>query len=243
MKIALIGYGKMGREIEKIALEQNHKIVCIIDNENDWNLKKEQLEEADVAIDFSTPDSALGNIKKAFNMNIPLVMGTTGWYEHIPKLKNECLKKNQAFLYATNFSIGVNIFFLINSYLANLMNERNEYDVALEETHHTQKLDAPSGTAISLAKDILFNLDRKSSWVRKIHSQNNQHQIEIKSNRIEDKTGIHKVIYESEIDSIEIKHSAKNRKGFANGAITAAEWIVNNKGWFEFKDILFENID
>lgn len=242
MNIAILGYGKMGKEIEMMSKERNHKVVAFIDSKEDWDLNKEQLELADVAIDFSTPESTVRNIKRCFSLNLPIVVGTTAWNEHMPKLKNECLKKNQSLIYASNFSIGVNIFFGLNEYLAKLMNQRKAYDVKIEETHHTEKLDAPSGTAISLSRQILENIDRKTSWVRKINSENNPHQLEVKSNRIEDTTGTHSVKYTSEIDELEIKHTANNRKGFSRGAVIAAEWIVDQKGWFEFKDVIFNKL-
>lgn len=236
MKIALIGYGKMGKEIENIALKRNHKISFKIDNEKNWKLSKEKLKNTDVAIDFSTPQSVISNIKKCFNANIPVVVGTTGWYEYLEEIKRLCNKTKQTLFFSSNFSIGMNIFFELNKKLASVMSNYNDYDVTIEEIHHIQKLDAPSGTAIILANEIIRNINTKEKWVNnKAQSEN---ELEISSIRENKVTGTHKVKYDSDVDSIEIIHTAKSRKGFALGAVLAAEFINRKKGFFEMKDML-----
>lgn len=237
MKIALLGYGRMGKAIEEIALERGHEIALIINDSEDWNKKSDQLKEVDVAIDFSIPDSILANIDHCFKHQIPLVVGTTGWYEHAEELKARCEKENHAFLWASNFSIGVNIFFKVNQELARWMNGYKDYEVGMEEIHHTGKVDAPSGTAISLANGIIEQLDRKNTWT--LGKSNNNEELSIEAKRIDPVPGTHTILYESDIDSIEIKHTAKNRKGFAMGSVVAAEWLKDHKGWYEFKDVFF----
>lgn len=237
MKIAIIGYGKMGKEVESRAHSKGHQIVAIISSEEDWELKVEEIKSADVAIEFSQPDQAVSNIIKCFNIKLPVICGTTGWFGNLSTVKNECFKLDASLVYSSNFSIGVNLFFKLNESLAKMMNSVSNYDVEIEEIHHIQKLDAPSGTAISLANQITDNLERKTEWVKEFEENSNQ--IPIKSLRIADVTGIHSVTYSSEIDLISIRHEAYNRKGFAAGAIFAAEWIVNNQGCYDFKDILF----
>ena len=230
MKIALLGYGKMGQAIEKIAVSKGHEIV----------LKKsigdtfEGLEKADVAIDFSAPDSAVNHISECLNRGIPVVSGTTGWLEHYPEMTQLCQEKNGAFIYGSNFSLGVNLFFLLNEKLAKMMSDFPEYKVALEEIHHTQKLDAPSGTAISLANQIVENTNY-TSWQL---GQTDNNIIGIEAKRIENVPGTHSVYYKSAIDEIEIKHTAHTREGFAQGAVIAAEWILGKKGIFTMKDVL-----
>lgn len=230
MKIALLGYGKMGKVIERIALERGHEIV----------LKKTELttfdglENADVAIEFSVPDAAVTNISTCLNTNIPVISGTTGWLEHYHDMVKLCEDKKGAFIYGSNFSLGVNIFFELNDYLAKMMSKLEQYKVSMEEIHHTQKLDAPSGTAISLAKDIIANTNY-SSWALENAKED---EILIEAKRIENVPGIHSVFYNSEVDSIEIKHTAHSREGFALGAVVAAEWILGKKGIFTMKDVL-----
>jgi len=236
MKIALLGYGKMGKTIEKIAIQNGHTISLTIDNAEEWKEKGKQLNNVDVAIDFSTPENIISNIEYCFSNNIPLIVGTTAWYDKIEILKEKCIKENQSLLWASNFSIGVNIFFKINQELAKLMNKYDDYNISIEEIHHTAKLDAPSGTAISLAKDIIKEVDRKTKW--EIDSETND-VLNITAKRIDPVPGTHSITYESDIDKIEIVHTAKSRDGFAKGAIVAAEWLVNNKGWHEFKDVFF----
>lgn len=230
MKIALLGYGKMGKVIERIALERGHEIVLRKSGKDGF----EGLELADVAIDFSIPDAAVGNITTCLNNNVPVISGTTGWLENYDKMVSLCQEKNGAFIYGSNFSLGVNIFFQLNDYLAKIMAKTGQYKVAMEEIHHTQKLDAPSGTAITLAKGIIDNSDY-SSWALE-NAKNDE--ILIDAKRIENVPGTHSVFYNSEVDTIEIKHIAHNREGFALGAVVAAEWIQGKKGVFTMKDVL-----
>ncbi|NTW32253.1 MAG: 4-hydroxy-tetrahydrodipicolinate reductase [Bacteroidetes bacterium] len=236
MKIIISGYGKMGREIEKIALQRNHEILCTIDNESDWEKHINLVKQADIAIDFSTPNSIINNIIKFFGAKVPVVTGTTGWNDKFDEIKKLCLEQEQALFYASNFSIGMNILFAINKKLAFMMNSFPQYDVKIEETHHTQKLDSPSGTAISLANDIINNIDRKEKWVNETTDINSL--LEIKSIRSGNITGIHNVIYNSNVDTIEIKHTALNRTGFALGAVMAAEWLYGKKGFLGMNDLL-----
>ena len=232
MKIALFGYGKMGKTIERIALERGHEIVAKIDiDTEDYELTK-----ADVAIDFSAPDSAFNNINKCFNNSIPIISGTTGWLNNFDEAIDNCKEKNGAFIYASNFSLGVNLFFELNTKLAKMMSKFKVYDIALEEIHHKQKLDAPSGTAISLAEGIIANSD-KENWSLTVTDIKKE--IPIVAKRIDDVPGIiHTVNYTSAVDEIEIKHTAKNRDGFALGAVIAAEWLQNKKGVYTMKDVL-----
>ena len=230
MKIALLGYGKMGKVIERIALERGHEIVL----KKSGNDSFEGLENADVAIDFSVPDAAVTNISTCLNANMPVISGTTGWLENYDQMVSLCEEKKGAFIYGSNFSLGVNIFFELNDHLAKIMSKFSQYKVAMEEIHHTQKLDAPSGTAITLAKGIIDNSDY-SSWALE-NAKNDE--ILIDAKRIENVPGTHAVVYNSEVDSIEIKHTAHNREGFALGAIIAAEWLQDKKGVFTMKDVL-----
>jgi len=237
MNIALLGYGKMGKAIEEIAMNRGHIIIATIDSEIDWTQKRDRLQMADVAIDFSTPDSILSNIENCIELNLPLVVGTTGWHNSIDEIRNTIESKNQTFIYASNFSIGVNIFFKLNKELAKLMNKYDSYDVSINEIHHAGKLDIPSGTAISIANEVIENLDRKSNW--EIEENTNPDSINIHAERIDPVPGTHTTVYESDIDSIEITHIAKNRKGFATGAVIAAEWLRDKKGFYEFKEVFF----
>lgn len=236
MKIALIGYGRMGKEIEKIALDRGHEISLKIDVDNQSDLTLENLKKCDVAIEFTIPTSAINNYNLCFEAGVPVVSGTTGWLGQKEEVYNSCLAKDGTFFYASNFSVGVNLFFELNRKLATLMSDRSEYGVEMTEVHHTQKLDAPSGTAISLADDILELLPTKNAWVNdKIPAEN---ELNIKSEREGQVPGIHTVKYESEVDYIEITHSAKSRKGFAFGAVLAAEFSKENKGILSMKDLL-----
>lgn len=235
MKIALIGYGKMGKAIEEVAVNKGHSISLVIDLNNSDDLKKENLQKADVAIEFTTPETAMSNILKCFDAGIPVVSGTTGWVSKIEKVKDACLKRDAAFLYSSNFSIGVNIFFELNKRLAELMSKQ-DYEVTVEETHHTEKKDAPSGTAITIAEQLLKELSYKKKWVN--YKSNNEEELSIISHRIDPAPGTHAVKYSSLIDDIEIIHTAHNRKGFASGAVLAAEFIKNRKGIFSMKDVL-----
>lgn len=236
MKIALIGYGKMGKAIEAIAQSRGHEIVHRIDINSSHLLEKEYLSQADVAIEFTTPETAFSNILKCFDANVPLVCGTTGWLEKLPEVKAICLEKHQAFLYASNFSIGVNIFFELNRRLAELMAPQNAYSVSMEEIHHTQKKDAPSGTAITLAEQILEKLPAKTGWVNK--ETKDPGMLGIVSKREDPAPGTHTIRYSSSIDDITITHTAHSREGFAAGAVTAAEWLKGKKGIFTMKDVL-----
>lgn len=230
MKIALLGYGRMGKAIEAIALKRGHEIVLKKTGSNSYD----GLETADVAIDFSLPSVAVTNITTALNAGIPIVSGTTGWLEDYEIMTRLTEEKDGAFIYGSNFSLGVNLFFQLNEYLAKMMAKFPEYKVEMEEIHHTQKLDAPSGTAISLAKSVIENSDY-SSWALENAKQD---EILIDAKRIENVPGTHSVFYNSPIDSIEIKHTAHNREGFALGAIIASEWIIGKKGVFSMKDVL-----
>ncbi len=240
MKIALIGYGKMGHEIEKIARERGHDIVCIIDIDEEDKFSSNSFKSADVAIEFTSPKSAFYNYKKAFEADIPVVSGTTGWLEHLDEIKNECNNNGKTFFYASNFSLGVNIFFALNNYLSKLMNNFPAYDISMQETHHIHKLDAPSGTAITLAEDIVSNVDRKKGWILEgdSTSEPTEDKLKIASFRKGEVPGIHTVIYESDADSITITHDAKSRKGFALGAVLAAEFTKSRKGFLGMKDML-----
>ncbi len=236
MKIAIIGYGKMGKMIETIALKTGIYITAVIDSENDWNEKADQLGAADVAIEFTLPQVAPENIRKCFEYNLPVVSGTTGWEDRLPEIKSACYQSNGALLFSPNFSIGVNIFFALNKYLAGLMNKTEEYDVTVEETHHIHKLDAPSGTAKALANDLLELIDRKKQWVSA--QTNNADDLLINAHRLEEVHGTHLVRYFSEIDEIEIKHTAKSREGFAVGALNAARWLIGKKGFYTMEDVM-----
>lgn len=236
MKLALIGYGKMGKQIEQIALRRGHSIVSIIDENNISDFNSAEFKSADVAIEFTTPASAINNFRKCFEAQVPVVAGTTGWLEHLPEIKEACEKKGQTFFYASNYSIGVNVFFAVNKYLAKIMNNYPDYSVKMEETHHIHKLDAPSGTAITLAEGIIDNMDRKTDW--HLDAQTQPGDIEIHSIREGEFPGIHEVFYESEADIISIKHDAKNRKGFALGAVLAAEFTKDKKGFLTMDNML-----
>jgi len=236
VKIAISGYGKMGKEIEKVALERGHTVSAAIDTDRDWESEGSAIMDSDVVIDFSQPDTAVQNIKKCFELNIPVIVGTTGWYEELERIKDLCLVKNQSLFVASNFSVGVNILFEINKRLASIMNSHPEYDVMIEETHHIHKKDAPSGTAITLGNQIINNLARKSGIGSEFPGQPDE--LVIKSFRIDEVPGTHVVNYSSEIDEIELRHVAKSRRGFAVGAVMAAEWIIGKKGFFEMSDML-----
>lgn len=242
MKIALLGYGKMGQIIDQLATDRGHEIVLKIDENSVDDLTIENLKKADVAIDFSTPETVLNHIQQCFDANIPIVVGTTGWYGKLQEVKNSCDAGNKTLLYASNFSIGVNVFFHINKVLAKVMNRYSQYDVQLEEIHHLAKLDSPSGTAMTLAEDIIDELDRKNEWVNELVGHDKElilthDQLLIESHRIEAVPGTHTVIYSSEVDEIEMKHTAHSRAGFALGAVLAAEWLQNRRGFFSVSDM------
>ena len=236
MRIALIGYGRMGKEIEKIAVSRGHEIGLTIDLDNQNDLTVENLKKCDVAIEFTIPASAVNNYKLCFEAGIPVVSGTTGWLDKKEEVYSKCAETDGTFFYGSNFSVGVNLFFELNKKLAELMAPRAEYSVEMTEVHHTKKLDAPSGTAISLAEDIIENLPAKDAWVNDETPAANE--MNIKSERVGQVPGIHTVKYESEIDFIEITHSAKSRTGFASGAVLAAEYCLDNKGILTMKDLL-----
>ena len=230
MRIALLGYGKMGKAIETIALERGHEIALKVSSTSE----NVELQNCDVAIDFSLPSSAVTNISKCLETGVPVISGTTGWLDDYEKIVSLCNSKKGTFLYASNFSLGVNIFFELNKTLAKLMNKLPQYNVSVEETHHTQKLDAPSGTAITLANGIIDETNYEK-WTLDTPKQN---EIGIIAKRIENVPGTHDVNYDSEVDSIQIKHTAHSRQGFALGAVIAAEYVHNKKGVFTMKDVL-----
>lgn len=231
MKLALIGYGKMGKSIEKEAIDRGHDIVL----KTSTTPKIKEIQNTDIAIEFSNPKSAFENVKICLENKISVVCGTTGWLERIDDLKQICKKQNSAFMYSSNFSIGMNILFKINKKLAEIMNKYNEYNIYIEEIHHKQKVDIPSGTSITLANDIIKKTNKKE-WT--IKNCDNTNKILIKCKRLENITGIHNINYESNIDKIQLKHEAYNRRGFAIGAVIAAEWINNKKGFFSMQDVL-----
>ena len=230
MKIALLGYGKMGKMIEQIAISRGHEIVAKVDESTqDFDIKT-----ADVAIDFSIPSVAFKNISLCLENNVPVISGTTGWLDNYDKAVELCNKNNGAFIYASNFSLGVNVFFQLNEYLAKMMKNLSQYEVAIEEIHHTQKLDAPSGTAITLAEGIINN-SNKEAWKLEEAASN---EIPITALREPEVPGTHTISYKSEVDTIDIKHTAHNREGFALGAVVASEWIIGKTGVFSMKDVL-----
>lgn len=233
MKIALLGYGKMGKTIERLALEKGHEVAFIAGRDADFS----KLELADVAIEFSVPEAAFEHITKCFELGIPVVSGTTGWLSQYDEALKVCQERNGSFIYASNFSIGVNIFFELNRKLAEMMSAHKGYTVSMEEIHHTQKLDAPSGTAISLANAIIENT-HYSEWHLGKAIENEERSIPIEAKREGDVKGTHIVKYQSEIDTISIAHEAHSREGFALGAILAAEWLIGKKGVFSMKDVL-----
>lgn len=236
MNIALIGYGKMGKAIEDIARKRGHEIVLTIDQPNLHEFTPENMAKADVAIEFTSPHSAYENVKKCIEMGVPVVCGSTGWTDKLEEINALCKEKNGAFIYSSNYSVGVNIFFEVNKKLAALMAPHKEYEVILEETHHTQKKDAPSGTAISLAEQIMEQVPRKKKWVNEL--SDHPEDLEIISQRVDPAPGTHSIKYSSVIDDIEIIHTAHNRTGFATGAVLAAEFLQHKHGSFSMKDVL-----
>lgn len=232
MKIALLGYGKMGRIIEDVATSRNHSIVAKVNS----TLGENDLSEADIAIDFSVPNAAAGNIYSCFEQNIPVVVGTTGWYDQFPAIEAAAKAKGSSLFYATNFSVGVNIFFELNKKLAETMNRFPAYDPSMVEIHHTEKLDSPSGTAITLGEGLIDKLDRKSEWIK--GDAFKEQELSISSHREPDVPGTHEITYTSSVDEISIKHEAKNRMGFATGAVIAAEWLLGKTGVFTMRDLL-----
>jgi len=236
MRIALIGYGKMGKAIEEVALQRGHEIVFKIDQPNLHEFTKENMSKAEAAIEFTSPHTAYDNVKSCIEFGVPIVCGSTGWTERLDEMKNICADNNGSFIYSSNYSVGVNIFFEVNKKLAALMAPHSAYEVIMEETHHTQKKDAPSGTAITLAEQILEQVKRKNKWVNGLSEH--PEDLEIISQRIDPAPGTHSIKYSSVIDDIEIIHTAHNRQGFATGAVLAAEFIKDKKGFFTMKDVL-----
>ncbi len=234
MKIAIIGYGKMGHEIEKAAIAKGHSITVTIDNNTEWKERLAQLKEADVAIDFSQPDQAAGNISRCFDLHIPIVVGTTAWYEHLEEIKKRCRDESQSLFYAPNFSIGMNIMFMLNKQLAKFA-EKYGYELSLAETHHIHKLDKPSGTAAKLANDIIATNKDYDKW--SIEEDNTPHTLPIEVKRKGEVFGIHSVCAESQADKITITHEAFNRQGLAAGALAAAEFLIGKKGVFTMEDL------
>ncbi len=236
MKTALVGYGKMGKEIERILIARGHTVSLIVDVNNTADLDASHLKDIDVAIEFTTPHAAYDNVVACIEAGVPIVCGTTAWLDKLPEVEKLCKTKQGAFFYASNYSIGVNILFEINRHLAKLMNRFRDYDVTIEETHHTQKKDAPSGTAVTLAEGILGNLDRKREWV--CGTTTVPEELEITAIRRSIVPGIHTVTYESDVDSIAMTHTAKNRQGFALGAVLAAEFLQGKKGVYSMEDLM-----
>lgn len=236
MKIVLFGYGKMGKTIERLAHEQGDEVVHVIDINNRSTLTKADLQKGDVVIEFTRPESALENIKLCLEAGLPIVSGTTGWLDHLEEVKTMRSQLDGAMIYASNFSLGVNVFFALNRQLAKVMNQFDQYQVNLEEIHHTQKLDAPSGTAITLAEGILEHYPQKKQWVNEATKAD--HLLPIVSKRIDKVPGTHEITYQSLIDQISIKHTAHSREGFASGALLAAKWLVGKKGFFTMQDVL-----
>lgn len=236
MKIALIGYGKMGKTIAELAKNQHHEIILTIDADNKNDLQSDLFKSADVAIEFTQPNQAFGNIIACFEAGVPVVCGTTGWYDMLPKLVAACNEKNGSLIYASNFSIGVNLFFGLNKILAKQMSQYSDYKVSMLETHHTAKLDAPSGTAITLAEDLIKSHIGYQGWTKGFSTD--EKSFPIHSVREDPAPGKHEIFYTSEIDEIKISHEALNRNGFSLGALYAANWIKGNKGVHHFADIL-----
>lgn len=236
MNIILVGYGKMGKAIEEIAIAKGHKIVLKVDLDNAHELNAENAAKADVAIEFTSPHSAFSNVTKCLELGIPVVCGSTGWLDQFEAARQLCEEKKGTLIYASNYSIGVNLFFEINQQLAKLMSKHQEYDVSMEEIHHTQKKDAPSGTAITLAEQIMAAITTKKQWVNTAAAR--PEELSIISERIDPAPGTHKIRYSSPIDDIEIIHTAHNRKGFAGGAVLAAEYAISHKGVLSMKEVM-----
>jgi len=236
MKLALIGYGKMGKTIERMAIAQGHEVLLKIDVNNYADLNTDNLRKVDAAIEFTRPESAFDNVLKCLKAGIPVVSGTTGWGDKKEEIDELCRQYKGAFFYASNYSVGVNIFFALNSFLAKMMDTQVQYEVEMEEIHHTEKLDAPSGTAITLAEGIFENLPRKKDWVNEASTQ--KELLPIISKRVPKVKGTHQINYKSAIDDLEIKHVAHSREGFAGGAIQAAAWLIGKEGVYGMKDML-----
>ncbi len=260
MKIALIGYGKMGHIIEEVAKNRGHEVVCAIDINNQEDFESEAFRSADVAIEFTTPKTCLGNVRKCLDAGVPVVVGSTGWYNELPKVKEDVRKADGSLFWASNFSIGVNVFVAMQKYIARIMNNYPQYDVTLSETHHIHKLDSPSGTAITIANAITDNLDRKQTWKETAaiwqhedqsidvarnaeagttYASHSDDELEVVAFRRGEVPGIHTVVYDSDVDTITMSHSAKSRRGFAVGAVVAAEWMADGKkGVYTMTDLM-----
>jgi 4-hydroxy-tetrahydrodipicolinate reductase len=236
MRVAIIGYGKMGHQIEHTLNERGHEVALIIDVDNMAEFTAEGMRGVDVAIEFTAPDAALDNIKKCIEIGVPVVCGTTAWTTRLPEVEALCRERDGAFFYASNYSIGVNVMFALNRELARIMNRFPEYDVTVEETHHTQKKDAPSGTAITIAEGIVEELDRKTEWVG--HTTTTPRELEVTSIRRSTVAGIHTVTYESPVDVLSLSHTIKERSGLALGAVLAAEFLAGKKGIYTMNDLL-----
>lgn len=234
MKVALLGYGKMGKEIESILIQRGHEITLRVNSEHPFNA--EDLKGTDVAIEFSKPELAVENMFKCFQANCPVAVGTTGWYNRLEEVKSECAQQKGTLLYSTNFSIGVNVVFHINKQLARIMNQLDQYEPSIKEIHHLAKLDAPSGTGITLAEGILDEINRKDHWVNRASEKADE--LALESERIGEVPGTHEIVYDSEVDTITLIHQAKNRKGFALGSVLAAEWLIKNPGIHTMNDFL-----
>lgn len=242
MKIVILGYGKMGQLIEKFAMKRGHEIFLIADKDNRESISASDISGADVAIDFSEPAAALDNIHLCFEADLPIVVGTTGWYDYLDEVKSICLDENRTMLYGSNFSIGVNVFFHINKLLAKAMNPYKQYDAQVEEIHHIHKLDAPSGTAITIAEGVIDGIQSKTKWVNNVVGEGEEiipkpDELLIESHRIEEVPGTHTVLYSSEVDQIEFKHTAHSRAGFALGAVVAAEWLEGKTGFYQITEM------
>lgn len=240
MKIAIIGYGKMGKAVEQVALEKGHEIAAVIDSEADWERKMQDVKTAEAAIEFSTPRTVAANLNRCFDLDMPVVTGTTAWEDALPEIKARCESQSKALLVASNFSIGMNIFFRVNHHLAAMMDKFTQYEANLEETHHVKKLDTPSGTAKQLADEMIKVIRRLDSW--EADKKSSPEVLPVISHRLEDVPGIHQISYTSAEDVIEIKHTAKSRAGFARGAVQAAEWIVGKTGFFTMNDFMADII-
>lgn len=236
MKIAIIGYGKMGKEIERVAIERGHEIVCIIDADNQQDFDSDNFRRADVAIEFTMPTTAYANYIKAFNQGVAVVSGSTGWLDKLESVKEMCNEENATFFYSSNYSIGVNIFFALNKYLAKIMDRFSQYDVTMNEIHHIHKLDHPSGTAITLANGILENIERKNDWTEQVDTSADK--LLITHEREGEVPGTHSIEYKSDVDRIVIEHEAFNRRGLALGAVVAAEWLKGKKGFHTMDQLM-----
>lgn len=242
MRIALLGYGKMGKMIERIAVSRGHQVVLVVDLDNRADCSVEQLRQADVAIEFTTPAVAVDNYKWCMDAGVPVVSGTTGWLDRWEEVVGYCREKGGGFFYASNFSIGVNIFFRLNKYLAKMMDNFRDYKIFIEETHHIHKLDAPSGTAITLAEEIIKNHSAYRSWKLYQGEELGEDVLPVAAKRIGEVPGIHGVTYKSAVDEIEIRHSAFSREGFAQGAVFAAEFLFGKKGVYGMDDLLSDKL-